>query len=398
MHIPPIGSVESADPEIAASSTTRTAADKVRLIPSENYVSARCSRRRARCSPTSTPRATRHKRYYEGQQYVDPIEELANDRAKALFGAEHVNVQPYSGSPGEPRRLPRLRQAGRHHHGPGPARRRPPHPRLERQHHRQGSGSRSPTACAATTEPRSTSTRCASSPARSGPSSSGAAAPRTRATIDFAGLRRHRRRGGRDPRRRHRAHRRARRRRRAPVAGRHRRRGHHHHAQDPARPARRHDPVQGGARDGHRQGGVPRPPGRPAQPHHRRRSRWRCTRPPSPRSRTTPSQVVANAKALAEALAARGFRPGHRRHRQPPHPGRPDAQGDRRQAGAPRRSTAPGIVANYNSVPFDPRKPFDPSGVRLGTPAVTTRGMREAHMVPLACSNSKDPAGRMPGI
>ncbi len=40
-----------------------------------------------------------HRRYYEGQQAVDPVEELAIDRLKKLFGADHVNVQPYSGSP-----------------------------------------------------------------------------------------------------------------------------------------------------------------------------------------------------------------------------------------------------------------------------------------------------------
>src|SRR5260370_11131616 len=43
-----------------------------------------------------------------------------------------------------------------------------------------------------------------------------------------------------------------------------------------------------------------------------------------------------------------------------------------------------GRETNYNAVPFDQRTPFDPSGVRIGTPAITTRGLREEHMVPLA--------------
>jgi glycine hydroxymethyltransferase len=89
------------DPEIhqLVLSEERRQRDKVRLIPSENYVS------RAVLDATGTVLTNKYsegypgKRYYEGQQFIDPIEELAINRALALFGGEHANVQPYSGSP-----------------------------------------------------------------------------------------------------------------------------------------------------------------------------------------------------------------------------------------------------------------------------------------------------------
>jgi glycine hydroxymethyltransferase len=43
-----------------------------------------------------------------------------------------------------------------------------------------------------------------------------------------------------------------------------------------------------------------------------------------------------------------------------------------------------GIELNYNSVPYDTRKPFDPSGIRLGSPSVSSRGMGESEMRQIA--------------
>ncbi len=73
--------------------------ESIRLIPSENYTS------RAVMEATGSVLANKYsegypgKRYYEGQRNVDQIETIVQERAKALFGIEHANVQPYSGSP-----------------------------------------------------------------------------------------------------------------------------------------------------------------------------------------------------------------------------------------------------------------------------------------------------------
>ena len=72
---------------------------KIRLIASENYVSSAVLQATGSVLTNKYSEGYAGKRYYEGQQIIDQIETLAIDRAKAIFGAEHVNVQPYSGSP-----------------------------------------------------------------------------------------------------------------------------------------------------------------------------------------------------------------------------------------------------------------------------------------------------------
>lgn len=93
--------------------------------------------------------------------------------------------------------------------------------------------------------------------------------------------------------------------------------------------------------------------------------------------------VVANAKHLAEALVSRGFAVttgGTDNHLMLVDM---TSKGTTGKVASKALDKA-GIVLNYNAVPFDPRKPFDPSGIRLGTPAVTSRGMGTAEMDKLA--------------
>ncbi|HEU4611895.1 MAG TPA: serine hydroxymethyltransferase, partial [Kofleriaceae bacterium] len=94
-------------------------------------------------------------------------------------------------------------------------------------------------------------------------------------------------------------------------------------------------------------------------------------------------QIVANAKALAAALVEKGFTlvtGGTDNHL---------ILADLTSKNVPGKVAAKaldavGIELNYNSVPFDTRKPFDPSGIRIGTPAVTSRGMKEPEMRQIA--------------
>lgn len=89
------------DPEVAQliAREERYEFDTLRLIPSENYASRAVMEATGSVLTNKYSEGYPRKRYYEGQQQVDVLEELARDRVAKLFGAEHANVQPYSGSP-----------------------------------------------------------------------------------------------------------------------------------------------------------------------------------------------------------------------------------------------------------------------------------------------------------
>lgn len=94
-------------------------------------------------------------------------------------------------------------------------------------------------------------------------------------------------------------------------------------------------------------------------------------------------QIVKNAKKLASELNSRGFElvtGGTDNHLLLIKLTNKNVSG----AEAEEALSKIGITVNKNTVPFDPRGPFDPSGIRLGTPAITTRGLTEKHMAQIA--------------
>jgi glycine hydroxymethyltransferase len=101
MHVPPLPHLTAADPRLAEliEGEARRQHDKLRMIPSENYVSAAVLEATGTVLTNKYSEGYPGKRYYEGQQFIDPIESLAAERARALFGVDHANMQPYSGSP-----------------------------------------------------------------------------------------------------------------------------------------------------------------------------------------------------------------------------------------------------------------------------------------------------------
>lgn len=95
-------SVKKTDPEVFSYISAELERQKnvLNMIPSENYVSRAVLEACGSVLMNKYSEGYPFKRYYQGNANIDKIEALAIERAKKLFGAEHVNVQPLSGSPG----------------------------------------------------------------------------------------------------------------------------------------------------------------------------------------------------------------------------------------------------------------------------------------------------------
>jgi glycine hydroxymethyltransferase len=375
-------SLAEVDPEIdeLIRREERYEADTIRLIASENYASRAVLEATGSVLTNKYSEGYPHKRYYEGQRQIDAVEELAQTRMKALFGAEHVNVQPYSGSPanlavylafvkpGDPIMGLGLPAGGHLTHGwnvsiTGKFFKSVPYGVRESDHRidldqvRALAKQHQPKLlwCGTTAYPRTIDFAAfrsiadevgailAADIAHIAGLVAGGAHPSPVGIADVVTMTTHK--SFRGPRG-------------AAILTK------AEHAQAIDRAV--FPGLQGGPHN-----------------HTTAAIAVAAKEASEPSFRAYAADVVANAVALAGSLQQRGFRlitGGTDNHLllidMTPKgiAGKPYAQALDRA----------GIVANYNSIPFDPRKPFDPSGVRLGTPSVTSRGMGPDEMEQIA--------------
>src|SRR6266545_2268297 len=336
MHQPPIPHVASTDPEIAGliEGESQRQFEKIRLIPSENYTSVAVLEASGTVLTNKYSEGYAGRRYYEGQQFVDPIEQLATSRAEALFGVDHANVQPYSGSPanlavylaflqpGETVMGMALPMGGHLTHGW-------PVSVTGKWFRSVQYGVRADTGRVDLDEVRDLARRERPKLIFCG----GTAIPRT---IDFPAF--------------------------AEVAA-------EAGAVLVADIAHIAGLIAGGAH--------PSPAGYAQVITTTTHKTLR-----GPRGAMIMS-TAEHAKALAAALLERGYSlvSGGTDNHLILMDLTPQGIAGKPAAKALDRA---GIEVNYNTVPFDPRKPFDPSGIRIGTPAVTTRGLTEEHMPRIA--------------
>src|SRR5271155_5244250 len=94
-------SLKTFDPEIfkGIRNELKRQRNSLEMIPSENFASLGVLSALGTVLNNKYSEGYSRRRYYGGNEFIDDIESIAIERAKALFGVPHVNVQPYSGSP-----------------------------------------------------------------------------------------------------------------------------------------------------------------------------------------------------------------------------------------------------------------------------------------------------------
>ncbi len=382
MHQPPVPHVASTDPQIAEliEDEAKRQFEKLRMIASENYVSLAVLEASGSVLTNKYSEGYAGKRYYEGQQFIDPIESIAIQRAKDLFGVDHANVQPYSGSPanlavylaflnpGETVMGMALPMGGHLTHGwsvsvtgkwfrPVQYGVRADTGRIDLDEVRDLARAERPKVifCGGTAIPRTIEFAAFAEIARE------VGAVLVADIAHIAGLIA----GGAHP---------------SPVG----------HAD--VITTTTHKTLRGprGAMimstDEHAKA-IDKAvfPGLQGGPHDHTTAAIAVAlkEASAPEFRIYAHQIVANSKALAAALTERGYSlvSGGTDNHLILIDLTPQEIGGKPAARALDRA---GIEVNYNTVPFDTRRPFDPSGLRIGTSSITTRGLTEQHMPQVA--------------